>query len=132
MPLLLQISYALHALPQLGAVGAMDKASTFPISLFIFFSALWMLNHIVRTVRLSRSAMYELRASASLLNTDSLRGAFLVSFAFMGVAILFSLANQPFLALPSAFAGVLTARYLFFVSVVPLNMALTFVRTTHI
>jgi formate dehydrogenase iron-sulfur subunit len=132
MPLLLQISYALHALPQLGAVGAMDKASTFPISLFIFFSALWMLNHIVRTVRLSRSAMYELRASASLLNTDSLRGAFLVSFAFMGVAILFSLANEPFLALPSAFAGVLTARYLFFVSVVPLNMALTFVRTTHI
>ncbi len=41
--------------------------------------ALWMLNHVARTIRLSRSAMYELRASASLLNTDSLRGAFLVS-----------------------------------------------------
>jgi hypothetical protein len=33
-----------------------------------------------------------------------------------------------FLGLLFAFAGVLLSRYLFFVSVVPLNMALTYVR----
>jgi formate dehydrogenase iron-sulfur subunit len=65
------------------------------------------------------------------LNTQSLRGVFLVSFAFVGLAVLLSLAGMPFLALPAALAGVLSARYLFFVSVVPLNMALTFVRSVH-
>jgi hypothetical protein len=90
-----------------------------------------MINHIVRTVRLHHSDSYERRASASLLNTYSLRGTFLVSFAFVGLAVLLSLAGQPFVALPVALAGVITARYLFFVSVVPLNMALTFVRQVH-
>jgi len=82
-------------------------------------------------VRLHHSDSYERRASASLLNTYSLRGTFLVSFAFVGLAILLSLAGQPSAALPIALAGVITARYLFFVSVVPLNMALTFVRQVH-
>jgi formate dehydrogenase iron-sulfur subunit len=90
-----------------------------------------MLNHIFRTIRLHRATVYERRASASLLNTQSLRGVFLVSFAFLGLAILLSLAGLPMLALPAAFAGVISARYLFFVSVVPLNMALTFVRSVH-
>ena len=39
--------------------------------------------------------------------------------------------GYPILALAATFAAVLTARYLFFVSVVPLNMALTFVRSAH-
>jgi hypothetical protein len=90
-----------------------------------------MLNHILRTFRLHQAAVYERRASASLLNTQNLRGVFLVSFAFLGLAILLSLAGLPLLALPAALAGVLSARYLFFVSVVPLNMALTFVRSVH-
>ncbi len=61
----------------------------------------------------------------------NLRGIFLVSFAFVGLAILLSLIGMPLLALPAALAGVISARYLFFVSVVPLNMALTFVRSVH-
>ena len=63
--------------------------------------------------------MYERRAAASLLNTPELRGIFLVSFAFIGLAILLSLAGMPTLALPAALAGVISSRYLFFVSVVP-------------
>jgi len=39
--------------------------------------------------------------------------------------------GQPLLALACGWAGVLLARYLFFVSVVPLNMGLTFIRTRH-
>ena len=90
-----------------------------------------MLNHVIRTVRLHHASVYERRATASLLNTENLRGVFLVSFAFVGLAILLSLAGMPVLALPAALAGVISARYLFFVSVVPLNMALTFVRSVH-
>jgi hypothetical protein len=86
---------------------------------------------MLRTIGLHRAAVYERRASASLLNTHDLRGIFLVSFAFLGLAILLSLAGLPMLALPAALAGVVSARYLFFVSVVPLNMALTFVRSVH-
>jgi formate dehydrogenase iron-sulfur subunit len=90
-----------------------------------------MLNQIIRTIRLHRSSTYEHRASVALLNTDGLRGIFLVSFAFVGLVILLAASHQPAYVLPAAVAGVLSARYLFFVSVVPLNMALTFVRSVH-
>ena len=44
-------------------------------------------------------------------------------------SVLILATSHPLLALAIGWAGVLLARYLFFVSVVPLNMALTFVRT---
>jgi formate dehydrogenase iron-sulfur subunit len=130
MPLLLRATNGLHTLPLLNTL-PLDQQADFPLRPLILTSALWMFNHIIRTVRLHHSATYEHRASASLINTDSLRGTFLVAFAFVGLAILLSAAGQPLLALPAALAGVLSARYLFFVSVVPLNMALTFVRSAH-
>ena len=108
-----------------------SSARSFPIWPLILFSILWGLNNIVRTIRLHHAPVYERRATASLLNTYELRGIFLVSFAFFGLAILLSLAGMPTLALPATLAGVISARYLFFVSVVPLNMALTFVRSVH-
>jgi formate dehydrogenase iron-sulfur subunit len=131
MPLLIRATGTLHALPQLQSIALPRLLPHFPLWPLVIASALWMLNHIVRTIRLHHSVVYERRASASLLNTYSLRGTFLVSFAFVGLAMLLSVAGQPLLALPAALAGVLSARYLFFVSVVPLNMALTFVRSVH-
>jgi DMSO reductase iron-sulfur subunit len=107
------------------------NASSFPLWPLILFSILWGLNHIVRTIRLHHASVYERRAAASLINTYELRGVFLVSFAFIGLAIMLSLAGMPVFALPAALAGIISARYLFFVSVVPLNMALTFVRSVH-
>lgn len=106
-------------------------AHVFPLWPLILCSAFWGVNHVVRTIRLHHASVYERRAAASLLNTPELRGIFLVSFAFIGLALLLSLAGMPMLALPAALAGVISARYLFFVSVVPLNMALTFVRSVH-
>jgi DMSO reductase anchor subunit len=103
----------------------------FPLWPLVVFAVLWTLNLVVRTIRLHHAPVYERRAAAALLNTQNLRGIFLVSFAFIGLAVLLSLIGMPMLALPSALAGVLSARYLFFVSVVPLNMALTFVRSVH-
>jgi formate dehydrogenase iron-sulfur subunit len=108
-----------------------SSAQVFPLWPLILCSALWGVNHVVRTIRLHHASVYEHRAAASLLNTPELRGIFLVSFAFIGLAILLSLAGMPMFALPAALAGVISARYLFFVSVVPLNMALTFVRSAH-
>jgi DMSO reductase anchor subunit len=130
-PLLIDITAALRATPQLHTLTLPPAAPDFPLWPLILSSTLWMLNHIFRTVRLHHAPLYERRATASLLNTQNLRGVFLVSFAFVGLAILLCLAGMPVLALPAALAGVISARYLFFVSVVPLNMALTFVRSVH-
>jgi DMSO reductase iron-sulfur subunit len=130
MPLLLRTTVALRSIPLLHTFSSQFSAD-FPVKPLIIAAVLWMINHIVRTIRLHHSDTYERRACASLINTDSLRGTFLVAFAFVGLAILLSAAGQPLLALPAAVAGVLAARYLFFVSVVPLNMALTFVRSVH-
>jgi hypothetical protein len=63
-----------------------------------------------------------------LLNTTDLRAALILSFGLVfSSAVLASVGNFN-LAFAAAFAGVLLSRYLFFVSVVPLNMALTFTR----
>ena len=129
-PLLLRATIALGHLPYLRSLSP-TLHSTFTLWPLVVTSVLWMFNQILRTIRLHHSAAYERRASASLVNTYDLRGTFLVSFAFVGLAILLTLAGQPLFALPAALAGVLSARYLFFVSVVSLNMALTFVRSAH-
>jgi DMSO reductase iron-sulfur subunit len=131
-PVLNQITSILHTLPYLDSLvfaGKTRGASIWPL---IFVAGLWTANHIFRAIGLHRSEVYERRAAASLLNTHSLRGTFLVSFAFIGLAVLLMLVGQPFLVLPAALAGIVTSRYLFFVSVVPLNMALTFVRQVHV
>jgi DMSO reductase anchor subunit len=131
-PLLIDITTALRTIPQLHALTSLPTATaSFPLWPLILSSTLWIVNHIIRTARLHHAPVYERRATASLLNTQNLRGVFLVSFAFVGLAILLSLAGMPVLALPTVLAGVISARYLFFVSVVPLNMALTFVRSVH-
>jgi DMSO reductase iron-sulfur subunit len=130
-PALLRVTSMLQELPLLHALAFPAGAASFPLWPLVIASVLWMLNHIIRAIRLQHSGVYEQRASASLLNTNSLRGTFLVGFAFVGLAILLMLADLPLLALPAALAGVISSRYLFFVSVVPLNMALTFVRQVH-
>jgi DMSO reductase iron-sulfur subunit len=132
MPLLLVVMNVVQHLPQLRALERSSAAAAFPVWPLMLSSALWMINHIVRAIRLHHSCLYEQRAAASLLNTHSLRGTFLVGFAFVGLSILVTLAGQSTYALPAALAGIVTARYLFFVSVVPLNMALTFVRQVHV
>lgn len=128
MPLLVHAAQALghlrffESLPQIAHISLSSK----PV---IFAAAVWILNQIIRTIRLHQSATYEHRASASLINRDGCRGIFLVSFALVGLVILLSAANQTVYVLPAALAAILASRYLFFVSVVPLNMALTFVRS---
>jgi DMSO reductase iron-sulfur subunit len=91
-------------------------------------AGLWCANQLTRRVRLSFSRLFERRASASLLGTESFQAILFSSFVLVSVAAFFSYAGLNLLACITAVAGVLLTRYLFFVSVVPLNMALTFVR----
>jgi DMSO reductase iron-sulfur subunit len=129
LPLFLQTSTALNRVVGLHGFGVpFGWVSSWPL---IAISILWMLNLAIRTIRLNRSSTYERRASAALLNTDELRGTFMVAFGLIGMSVLLSIAGYSMCALPAALAGIIASRYLFFVSVVPLNMALTFVRSVH-
>lgn len=91
-------------------------------------AALWLTNQGVRLLRLNQATLFEKRATVSLLNTPRLRALLIASFTFVAASGAFALKGHFGFACGSAFIGVLLARYLFFVSVVPLNMALTFAR----
>lgn len=112
-------------LPFLSVAWTASKPPVHPVYLF---AALWALNQVVRQLRLSMSPIFERRASASLLGTESLQAILFSSFALVGLAAFFAFAKLDTVAILAGVAGVLLTRYLFFVSVVPLNMALTFVR----
>ena len=99
-----------------------------PIYAVLLSATLWFLNQVVRRIRLSFSRLFERRASASLLATESLQAILLVSLALVALTAFFAFARFDAVACITATMAVLLTRYLFFVSVVPLNMALTFVR----
>jgi DMSO reductase iron-sulfur subunit len=80
-----------------------------------------LLNHVIGLLALSASDEFELRASARLLTGD-LRLPLVSRFALLVGCVL---APAPF-AFALALAGELLSRYLFFVSVVPKNIASTF------
>ena len=84
------------------------------------------LNQVWKFVRLIRSDQFEQQASARLLSNElsQLFLARLALTAFGGVAL--ALAGYPAAGFVAALAGEILGRYLFFVSVVPKNMAMTF------
>ena len=91
----------------------------------------WGLNQAIRAARLKGSNVFEARAAFSLLASDGFR-LYLVAMVLLIVATLVCVvASHEVLGLACGFGACLLARYLFFVSVVPLNMALTFVRSRH-
>jgi formate dehydrogenase iron-sulfur subunit len=94
-------------------------------------SVLWLTNQSLRLLRLSRSSVFEERASFSLLRAYPMRADVIASLAMAALAAGIALTGVWFLGLFLAVGAVLTARYLFFVSVVPLSMGLTFLRRAH-
>lgn len=87
-----------------------------------------LLNLVTRLIELTCSDEFELRASARLLGNDLKNLLFwrMVLLITGGVAL--PLLDLPVYALLVATAGELLGRYLFFVSVVPRNMAAPFLR----
>jgi DMSO reductase anchor subunit len=87
-----------------------------------------LLNLVMRLVELATSDEFELRASARLFGND-LKNRLIVRIALLITGgIVLPLMHLPTAALLVAIAGELLGRYLFFVSVVPRNMAASFLR----
>lgn len=94
-------------------------------------AALWLANQLIRIARLQGSTLFEERASYSLLSSMHLRPAVMLCVGLgMATAVCSVVGLWP-VGLLAAIGAVLTARYLFFVSVVPLSMGLTFIRGRH-
>jgi formate dehydrogenase iron-sulfur subunit len=127
-PLLNNAATSIATLPLLPRFSLPHSAINFTAWPAACAAALWLANQGVRLLRLNRARLFEKRATASLLNTPKLRALLITSLVFVGASGAFALREQYGFACSAAIAGVLLARYLFFVSVVPLNMALTFVR----
>jgi formate dehydrogenase iron-sulfur subunit len=91
-------------------------------------AALQLLNCLLKFTVMSASDEFELRASARLLGHD-LRGAFLMRLSLLLVGgIVLPLTGHAAYGFGVTLAAELLSRYLFFVSVVPKNMAASFFR----
>jgi formate dehydrogenase iron-sulfur subunit len=88
-----------------------------------------LLNHALRFFRLSASDTFELHASARLLATALAFPALLCAALLLIGGIALPLMGSKFtglLAFPIAFTGEIIGRYLFYVSVVPKNIAASY------
>jgi DMSO reductase anchor subunit len=88
----------------------------------------WVANQAVRLFRLRASANFETRASYNHLRGEGLWWVVALSWLAALATPLFLNAPLPPLALATSIAAVMLGRYLFFVSVVPLSMGLTFLK----
>jgi len=121
--LLHRLAVVAHLVP---AMPALD--STYAGVLGAGIATLWLVNLGIKIFRLKCSSLFEEHASYTLLRTPAMQASLVVSAVCIVLAGPLLLLHYFFLGLLFAFAGVLLSRYLFFVSVVPLNMALTYVR----
>lgn len=108
--------------------GSLTQSPEFMVSagLVIRWAAvIWMVNFSVRILRMVRSGEFELQATVKLL-AGPLRKELLVGAFTLFAGLFFSEWGMVPLACGGVLFGAFVLRYLFFVSVVPLNMALTF------
>lgn len=92
-------------------------------------AAAWLANQVLRAFRLRRSTVFESRAAWSLLSGSALLPFTVAAVLLLLVTLLCAATLHPLLAFAAGLIAVLLSRYLFFVTVVPLSMALTFVRS---
>ena len=88
----------------------------------------WVANQLVRMLRLRHSLNFETRAAYNHLRGETLWWRVALSWMAALATPLFLAAPLPAVALMTGIAAVMLNRYLFFVSVVPLSMGLTFLR----
>jgi DMSO reductase iron-sulfur subunit len=104
-----------------------------PLSVTVL-AMLWATNLLTRVIRLRASQNFESRASYNLLRGEALWWKVALAIGAALVTPVFFLAPLPAAALITSVTAVAMGRYLFFVSVVPLNMGLTFIgsnQTAH-
>ena len=109
------------------AVPAPSTVAAYPLPRIVAISAMfWLANQTVKVLRLRASQNFERRASFNLLRGDHLIWKLAAAYLSAAAAAIFAAAPLPWLSLAGSLAAVLLGRYLFFVSVVPLSMGLTF------
>ena len=91
--------------------------------------AAWLGNQVLRAHRLRKSTVFESRAAWSLLSGAALWPYAAASTLLLVITLACAATDHAVFALAAGLGAVLVSRYLFFVTVVPLNMALTFVRS---
>jgi formate dehydrogenase iron-sulfur subunit len=89
----------------------------------------WISNQLTRLLRLKRSSNFESRATYNLLRSQSLWWGTICSISAAALAAVLAYAGLSTGALIAAITAAVLGRYLFFVSVVPVSMALTFLNT---
>jgi formate dehydrogenase iron-sulfur subunit len=99
-----------------------------PVLPSVVVAGLWVVNQMLKKERLKHSILFEARASYNLLQSAPMAWLTLLMVLSAFATPLFLAQDMPFAAVLFSITAVITGRYLFFVSVVPLNMALTFVR----
>jgi DMSO reductase anchor subunit len=97
-------------------------------SIATLIATAWIANQVVRTLRLRGSNNFEMRASYNLLRAGTRVWKLAVSLLTAAASTIFLAVSLPLPALVTAIAAVMLSRYLFFVSVVPLGMGLTFLK----
>ena len=91
------------------------------------FALAWIANLLTRVLRLRAAQTFEARASYNLLRGEDLWWRVALALLTAAITPVFAVAPLPLAALLTAVIAVALGRYLFFVSVVPLNMGLTFI-----
>lgn len=114
-------------MPSLGVAGNTAQLHMHP-QIAASIAMAWMLNQMVRIFRLRRSHNFERRASYSHLRGEKLCWKVAFSWICAVMSVIFLRAPLPWLSLMAVSTAVLMNRYLFFVSVVPLSMGLTFLK----
>jgi DMSO reductase anchor subunit len=113
----------------LGFLGSVSSPTANAFACIAVCAAAWLINQAVRIVCLRRSSVFEARAAWSLLSGDALWPLAAAGVVAIALTLIAAAVDAMPVALGCALAAVLLSRYLFFVTVVPLNMALTFVRS---
>ena len=125
---LLQVT-PLLALPAAFHPLASRSTASHAFPLILLCAAAWLANQAARIVRLRRSTVFEARAAWFLLSGQALWPLAAACVVSLTLALVAAALEAAPVALGCGLAAVLLSRYLFFVTVVPLNMALTFVRS---
>ena len=94
----------------------------------LIFVLLWAINQLIRLLRLRNSQVFERRASYNLLRSSRQQRVLVLSFMAAASTPALLATHLPVLAFLAAVIAVVCSRYLFFVSVVPLSMGLTYVQ----
>ena len=92
----------------------------------LWMATAWLANTIGKVARLRRSTNFESRASYNLLRGESLWWVLSLALFCAAATPLFLSGGLSYVALITSASAVVLGRYLFFVSVVPLSMGLTF------